>query len=441
MKSLSGILSRGLGIGLFCLLSSCFSREEKKALPSALAPVATTSALSSQKLAKSKVEGQVERPLERPKDKSLMTFVKLFEQADAVHREAWWVLSSERRPQSKSPFGKIQRALLSSQNIKLTNKSMFACDRYVVKRDVLATSGFPQSFEIFEKCSEKLSAKKIAQFFAPKLSEIQARFFPENMEEILGLGATVLNKTIQCTLRSDDLGQLTALTCKDWAQDRSKEHMIRLDVYDYQKSGRNIIKLRGKVYENLTDTRKIEADVPMSGKIYVTETELYPPEVQAAPVTPPAPVKPAAPTAQGTPVAPVKPLPPPTTADITPLPLPGEDHSGGVPPPRGVPAPMEGLDPDVLMMQQNQQRQELPLLVPDPEPPPALTPEQIQELPPEQQQEVLLQQLQQEQQQQQQDGAEGESEPQENSDEQQAPSPPEIAEPVANPQQGGPRGR
>ncbi|MGZ3768898.1 MAG: hypothetical protein ACXVCP_04065 [Bdellovibrio sp.] len=269
---------------------------------------------------------------ELTKDKNLNALARYFEKADAIHREAWWVLANERRPIGKSPFGKIQRALLSSQNIKLANKSMFRCDRYIVKRDIMSVLGFPQRADIFEKCSAKLAAKKIAEFFAKNSTDIQVVFFPENLEELLGLGATVINKPIICNLKGNEYEQLVSLNCQNWSQERSKDHMIRLEVYEYEMKGRNLIKLRGKVYDNLSESRKIEADVPMHGKIFVTETELYPPEEipEIKPVqTPPA----AAPKG-------------PPKSTITPLPaLP--QNGAPIPPPRG-------MDPDVMMQQRQQ---------------------------------------------------------------------------------------
>jgi len=340
--------------GLLCGLSSCFSREEKKA---EVRPEPVASAIPANKPAKNAKEPAAS------KDKSLDALVRYFEQADSIHREAWWVLTSERRPVSKSPFGKVQRALLSSQNIKLSNKSLFRCDRYVVQRDVMGVTGYPQRADIFEKCSEKTAAKKIAQVFVPSENEIQVTFFPENLEEILGLGATVLNRSIPCTLKGNEHLQLVSLKCKDWAQDRSKEQMIRLDVYDYEKAGKNLIKLRGKVYENLSDTRKIEADVPMEGKIYVTETELYPPEAPTPKPSPSPSATAAASPSPGATVAPAEPgrvpgapplvLPPeqtpaapPTAEEVTPL----LDEQGNP----AIPAPRGGVDPDVLMQRQQQ---------------------------------------------------------------------------------------
>lgn len=337
--------------GLLFTLVSCFSKEEKPVSPVVEPLKPPQKVIVSEDAAN--------------KDKSLDVFVRYFEQADAIHREAWWVLTSERRPVGKSPFGKVQRALLASQNIKLTNKSMFSCDRYLVKRDVLGLKGYPQKAEVFEKCSEKIEAKKIAEYFAPNDKEVQVKFFPENMEELLGLGATVLNKHIQCTLNGNDQGQLQKLKCKDWAQDRTKEQMIRLDVYDYEKTGRNIIKLKGKVYENLTDTRKIEAEVPMEGKIYVTETELYPPEPTPTPkpsATPKAAVTPVpTPGGERVPGAPPLTLPPEGGAVQVMPHGEGEVLEDGVspvitplhlPPPRGE----ENLDPDVMMQRQQQQQ-------------------------------------------------------------------------------------
>lgn len=269
---------------------------------------------------------------EAQKDRTLDLLSRYLIEADGIHREAWWVLNAVRPPVGKSPFGKVQRAFLSSQNIKLTNKSLFRCDRYLVKRDVMGMFGYPQKGEVFEKCSEKSEAKRIASFEVPREGEVLLTFYPENLQEVLGLGAGVLNRTIHCTLKGGD--KLESLSCKDWAQDRTAEQMIRLDVYDYQKSGKNMIRLRGKVYQHLSDIRKIEADVPMEGKIIVTETELYAPEPKVSPSPVASPVEEA--------------LNPGLPAEVparAPVPVPG----GVVPPAR------DQVDPDVMMQRQQGQ--------------------------------------------------------------------------------------
>ncbi|MGZ3772207.1 MAG: hypothetical protein ACXVCY_05470 [Pseudobdellovibrionaceae bacterium] len=349
-------------------LTACFARDEKpKAgkvsdLSSQSAEV-KPAAIKNEKKENKTIKADSASKADLKKDTSLSVITRYFEKADAIHREAWWVIASERPPPGKSPFGKIQRALLSSQNIKLSNKSIFKCDRYIVKRDIMKLSGFPQKAEIFEKCSEKIQAKKIGEYFAPKAEEIQIVFFPENLEELLGMGPKVINKSIQCTLRGNDRGQLESLKCQDWAQERTSEQMVRLDVYEYEMKGRNLIKLRGKVYENLSELRKIEADVPMEGKIFVTETELYPPEAPPEPVKPPSPKAQSNLPAPVTPMGPMKPM-------ITPLPGPMG---------QGLPIPAARgqtiADPDVLGQQQQLQQQQQQQT---PQTPQIMPPEQTQ---------------------------------------------------------------
>lgn len=343
--------------GLALFLSSCFSQSETK-----IQTVSSPAELKPSVVVKNVL------PNKPPVDKSLDSLVKMFAQADAIHREAWWVLTSERRSVGKSAFGKVHRALLASQNIKLSNKSMFRCDRYLIQRSQVQTGVFPFEIEAFEKCSEKQAAKKIAYVQVQSDRKVEVTFIPENLEEVLGLGPAVVNKAIVCKLLITESANLTNLSCQNWAQDRSREQMIRLDTYEYERDGKNLIKLRGKVFENLVDTRKIVADIPLDGKIEVLETELYPPVEEPAPAPPPIKPMPAK----------IRPIPlpkppqhpedavlddsaPPTSADVTPLP----------------PAVNQVIDADVLMQQQqlqqqpqlqNEQQEEVDPAIPPPRP-------------------------------------------------------------------------
>jgi hypothetical protein len=228
------------------------------------------------------------------KDKELQTITRYFAQADAIHREAWRIMTGIKLPASKTPFGKLQRAALSAQNIKLTNKSLFTCDRYVMKRDILSPSGLPQRAEVFEKCSEKSESRKIADWTYEKNEVVKIIFYADHMQEVLGVGATIMNRTMECELKGNSNEALESLICKKWAQDKTPEEMIRLDTYEYHKDDKDLLRLKGKVFVNLSETRKIEASVPLTGKITVTETELYAPtEEPKVPVKAAADAKPA----------------------------------------------------------------------------------------------------------------------------------------------------
>lgn len=217
-------------------------------------------------------------PTLAPKDKELLRLSRYLEQADAVHREAWWVVASERRAPGKTIFGKAQRGLAQELKLKTSGKAMFSCDRYIVKREILSAKGLPQKGQIFESC-RKDSAALLADFELKTPTDAELVFHGQNLGELLGLGTAILNRNIQCQLKGDDEGKLTDLTCHDFSQDRNSTESLRFSTYEYHRSGQNLMKLRGQVYEALYATRKFQADVPLAGKIQVVETQTQAPEV------------------------------------------------------------------------------------------------------------------------------------------------------------------
>lgn len=221
-----------------------------------------------------------------PRDPELLQVVKVALQADQVVREAWWVVSGERRPAPRSPFGKLQRAALLHLDGKLATKGIFSCDSYEMLRE--------GSLIAFSENCVRGSAREIARWTKLSPSSAQVEFRPEHLSEVLGLNTSVLGKRLRCELRWDGSSTLTWLSCPVWEQDRG-EQLIRLTRMDFRKEGGSILSLRGQVLEQLQPVRKIEADVPMEGKILVTETDLQAPEESVPGGAPTAPASPAAP--------------------------------------------------------------------------------------------------------------------------------------------------
>jgi hypothetical protein len=223
-------------------------------------------------------------PTLAPKDRELLRLSRYLEQADAVHREAWWVVASERRAPGKTIFGKVQRGLAQELKLKTPGKASFSCDRYIVKREILSVKGIPQKGQIFESCRSKDSAALLADFEMKTANDAELIFHGQNLGELLGLGTAILNRNIRCQLKGDDEGKLTDLICQDFSQDRNSTESLRFSTYEYHRSGQNLMKLRGQVYEALYATRKFQAVVPLAGKIQVVETQTQAPEAAPAPL-------------------------------------------------------------------------------------------------------------------------------------------------------------
>lgn len=223
---------------------------------------------------------KTEKQSKTPKDEVLEWTTRFFLEADSIHREAWWVLAGYRVPVTKTPFGKVARAIQSFQDIKLANKSIFRCDRYLVNRTAKDLKSYPQQLAVLEQCNLKAAARKIADVTLQNKGQVQVVFYPHELKELLGDAAATLNRPITCQLRGGD--KLQTVKCSEWHQKTIKDLSIKLDVYEFNAQGTELMKFSGKVYNFLADVRKIETIVPKVGKIVVKEEELYPEEEEVA---------------------------------------------------------------------------------------------------------------------------------------------------------------
>ncbi|MBX2986326.1 MAG: hypothetical protein KF802_00380 [Bdellovibrionaceae bacterium] len=213
------------------------------------------------------------------RDPRLLQMVKLSVQADQILREAWWVLAGEKLPAPRSVFGKVQRAALLRLDGRLATKNVFRCDRYEMK----ITEKPSWSATLAETCV-KNSPREFAVWTLESPTSARVEFSPQHLEEVLGLGTSVYGRRLTCRLRWSGEAVLDHLSCPQWEQDR-RHQLLRLEVFEYKREGQALLRLRGRILENLQPVKKIEADVPLEGKIVVTETELAPPiAVPAAPV-------------------------------------------------------------------------------------------------------------------------------------------------------------
>lgn len=224
-------------------------------------------------------------------DKEAQKILHWFEQMDAIFRESLWVIRKEKAPQGKSLFGKMHRALLTDMKQKLSNKSLFRCDVYSMTRNIAGLGGVPQSAEVMHKCNTKESFIKIADWDHARANELTMSFRGGNLSEVLGFTTGVLSPRISCKLKSTESGIIESFSCDGLMLDYNpaKNQVLRFNQFEYQKNSKNMLFIKAEVLENLDPVRKIEVNIPLEGKITVTETVLQQPEYIAKPVpaTPP----------------------------------------------------------------------------------------------------------------------------------------------------------
>lgn len=208
------------------------------------------------------------KPAVPPRDPDLERIAKLSHQADQIAREAWWVATNEKLGVERSPFGKLKRAAQLALDGRLSSKGRFNCDRYLV----VPAPGLAKNFEISEVCNTKAGPRKLAAWSLTGPHSAKVDFEPANLGEVLGIGASIFSKRFSCDLVWSDSDVLESMKCPHWEQDRGNSQVVSWQTFDFHRGAGNVLVLRGKVLENLQAVRKIEADVPLAGKIVVTET-------------------------------------------------------------------------------------------------------------------------------------------------------------------------
>lgn len=244
---------------ILCLFTACFSNKSADVLQ------------NEQKAASVSLKN-----VENLKDERIKHLISHMKEADAIHREAWWVVSAERKKTGRSFFGKIQKALESDLGEKSSEK-VFNCNQYSIRKESSHPSGYPLIVYIYETCN-KAENFMMAQIQAKTESQIQLSFYPQNASEVVGLAASILNKTVVCDFVIDTGFKISTFQCKNIAQDRNSAQMVQFEVYKFNKVQKSLITLKGEIFENLSPVRKIQAEVPLEGKIEVLETQVEIPD-------------------------------------------------------------------------------------------------------------------------------------------------------------------
>jgi|GEM_PF-3854981 len=196
---------------------------------------------------------------------------KIFSQVDDIYREAWWVLTNERRTQQSNLFNKIARAAQTSLGLKVKYKSSFGCDRYQIKKSPNSQN---QVWEIFENCQKSQTPKSLATLLIKPKQLFEIQFNNINLREVLGLNTATLGKNIHCSLKTDAQGLLKEIKCDNLAQDKNEKQQLVFKNFHYLRNHKRMLSLEGEILEELQVIRKLRADVPLSGKIVVYDEEI-----------------------------------------------------------------------------------------------------------------------------------------------------------------------
>lgn len=217
----------------------------------------------------------VESPKEDPIQKIWIVWAKVLGQAQAVEREAWWVLTDQKTRGVTGTFSRLQRAI-EKQISGLKKNKVLRCEQFEMRKDILDPVRLYMKGQLFESCVRPAHLILDFEFVQPRALKLMIN--PEFQADVYGLGSAILNKNITCELTWTEKEVLHTLQCKGYKRNRSEKEIVELDRFEYTADAEQLLILSGKVTENLLPSRKIDAKVPLSGKITVTEIEIEKPK-------------------------------------------------------------------------------------------------------------------------------------------------------------------
>lgn len=203
--------------------------------------------------------------------KTWIRWAKVLAQAQAVEREAWWVLTDQKSKSKPGSFSRLLRAV-EKKNTKIKKNKVLSCEQFEFRDENFDPAKSMFKGKLFEACRKP--SVLILDFESTKSNALQLTIYPEYQADVYGLGASLFNKKIDFELLWSDQGILLSLKCKSYKRNRNEKEIVELETFEYHKDSKNLLTLKGQVTEGFVSLRKIETQVPLSGAIIVNETEL-----------------------------------------------------------------------------------------------------------------------------------------------------------------------
>ncbi|MFP5519490.1 MAG: hypothetical protein ACLGGX_06275 [Bdellovibrionia bacterium] len=229
-------------------------------------------------------QGQVADRIKSPKrvvqayNPDLEEVILLLGEAESFYKEALKVagfLSSEQ----STFFYKLQRAVGRLHGVRISNQLVMGCEKY--KFDVVPEKLNWNRLQVFEICLQKpvflldLQIQKLNN----QIKSAKLMVKTEPLQKLIGLGASLAASEFYCDFVLTER-RIREMNCRNLAQQKlSGSHILKIDRFQFKKDQEKVqAQILGQVFDNLMPLRKFEMKIPLTGKIKITETELFPPE-------------------------------------------------------------------------------------------------------------------------------------------------------------------
>ncbi len=194
----------------------------------------------------------------------------------SLEKEALKILTKNPSFDELTLFSVLSYALETSYGVKKTAPFRLDCSRFRFSAESSFSADKSAKIAVFKTCQKPES--RIAEIeISRDQSALSVLFLSKEWIPVLGLSATLSGDNVRCDLHIEKK-KLARLHCQNWIRTlgvtSTSAEELRLSTFVFDRQNSHQFVLKGGLYKDLVERKKIEIDVPLEGKIRRFEKEI-----------------------------------------------------------------------------------------------------------------------------------------------------------------------
>lgn len=192
--------------------------------------------------------------------------------AASLEKEALRIMTKNQFSDDMSLFSVLSFAVEIAAGIKKMSPPRLDCSRFKFLPKVTNAN----LIEVYKICEKP--DKLVAQIqIGADPNHLTTTFFIKEWSAVVGLSVSVTGQDVVCDLQIRDK-KLDELNCLNWtknliATDTSSEE-LKLKTFNFNRNQKNQFTVKGGLFKDLVERKKIEMHVPLQGRIKMIEKEI-----------------------------------------------------------------------------------------------------------------------------------------------------------------------
>lgn len=192
--------------------------------------------------------------------------------AASLEKEALRLMTKNQFPDDMSLFSVLSYSVEIAAGIKKSSPTRLDCTRFRFAKD----PNNKKIIQIFKTC-EKPEKLVTTITVSDDANHMTVTFLIKEWASVVGLSVAVTGTDVVCDLQIKNK-KLSELNCLHWTKNLVSSDItaeeLRLKTFTFYRDQQDQLLVKGGIFKDLTERKKIEMRVPLEGKIKIFEKEI-----------------------------------------------------------------------------------------------------------------------------------------------------------------------